>query len=134
MAIGNGCALAKLSLDPSLAKDFDQYVLHPCLIDGALQTVVALLAADEGGVPHLPFAIDEIEILGSLTPRCHVLVERSRDSVGASTGILQFNVHILSESGETLVKITNFYVRALVPPPSGIATNEHAQLSMAVNS
>ena len=97
--------------------------------------MVALLAADEGGVPHLPFAIDEIEILGSLTPRCHVLVERSSDSVGAaSTGILQFNVHILSESGETLVKITNFYVRALVPPTSGIATNEHARLSMAVNS
>ena len=135
VAIGNGCALATLALDPSLAKDFEQYVLHPCLIDGALQTVVALLAADEGGVPHLPFAIDEIEILGSLTPRCHVLVERSSDSVGAaSTGILQFNVHILSESGETLVKITNFYVRALVPPPSGIATNEHARLSMAVNS
>jgi acyl transferase domain-containing protein/acyl carrier protein len=135
VAIGNGCALARLVLDPSLAKDFEQYVLHPCLIDGALQTVVALLAADEGGVPHLPFAIDEIEILGSLTPRCHVLVERSSDSVGAaSTGILQFNVHILSESGETLVKITNFYVRALVPPPSGIATNEHARLSMMVNS
>ncbi len=134
VAIGNGCALAKLVLDPSLAKDFEQYVLHPCLIDGALQTVVALLASDEGGVPHLPFAIDEIEILGSLTPRCHVLVERSSDNAGVSTGILQFNVHILSESGETLVKITNFYVRALVPPPSGIATNEHARLSMMVNS
>ena len=115
-------------------------MLHPCLIDGALQTVVALLAADEGGVPHLPFAIDEIEIFGSLTPRCHVLVERSSDIVGASTGILQFNVHILSESGETLVKITNFYVRALVPPtpppmpPSSDAMKERAPLSLAMNS
>ncbi|WP_460732712.1 SDR family NAD(P)-dependent oxidoreductase [Lysobacter tyrosinilyticus] len=133
VAIGNGCALAKLVLEPSLTKDFEQYVLHPCLIDGALQTVVALLAADEGGVPHLPFAIDEIEILGSLTPRCLVLVERAGNNADASTGILVFNVHILSESGETLVKITNFYVRALVPP-SSIATNERARLSMAVNS
>ena len=140
VAIGDGCALARLTLDPSSAKDFEQYVLHPCLIDGALQTVVALLAADEGGVPHLPFAIDEIEIFGSLTPRCHVLVERSSDIVGASTGILQFNVHILSESGETLVKITNFYVRALVPPtpppmpPSSDAMKERAPLSLAMNS
>ena len=136
VAIGDGCALAKLTLDPSLTKDFEQYVLHPCLIDGALQTVVALLAADEGGVPHLPFAIDEIEILGSLTPRCHVLVERSSDIVGASTGILQFNVHILSESGETLVNITNFYVRALVPPmPStSDAMNARAPRSLAMNS
>ena len=135
VAIGDGCALATLALDPSLSKDFEQYVLHPCLIDGALQTVVALLAADEGGVPHLPFAIDEIEILGSLTPRCHVLVERSSDIVGASTGILQFNVHILSESGETLVNIRNFYVRALVPqtPSPNDSAHERARLSLAMN-
>jgi len=137
VAIGDGCALARLALDPSLAGDFEQYVLHPCLIDGALQTVVALLAADEGGVPHLPFAIDEIEILGSLTPRCHVLVERSGDNFGADTGILQFNIHILSETGETLVKINNFYVRALVPPArapaSSDATSGRAQRSLAVN-
>ncbi|MBT2744871.1 MULTISPECIES: SDR family NAD(P)-dependent oxidoreductase [unclassified Lysobacter] len=134
VAIGNGCALAKLVLAPSLTKDFEQYVLHPCLIDGALQTVVALLAAEDGGVPHLPFAIDEIEILGSLTPRCVALVERSGDDAGEGRGALVFNVHILSESGETLVKITNFYLRALVPPPSSIATSERARLSMAVSS
>ncbi|RDZ28511.1 SDR family NAD(P)-dependent oxidoreductase [Lysobacter silvisoli] len=134
VAIGHGCALAKLVLEPSLAGDFDQYVLHPCLIDGALQTVVALLAAAEGGVPHLPFAIDEIEIIGSLTPRCVVLVEKSGDGSGSSAGVLVFNLHILSESGDTLVKITNFYVRALAPAPSSIATNEPARLSMAVNS
>jgi len=134
VAIGNGCALAKLALNPSSIKDFEQYVLHPCLIDGALQTVVALLAADESGVPHLPFAIDEIEILGSLTPRCLVLAERSGDNPGASAGVLVFNVHILSESGETLVKIRNFYVRALAPPPSDVAADERAHLSMAVSS
>ncbi|GAA4798003.1 hypothetical protein GCM10023307_25010 [Lysobacter hankyongensis] len=134
VAIGEGCALARLALDPSLSKDFEQYILHPTLIDGALQTVVALLAADEGGVPHLPFAIDEIEILGSLTPHCHVLVERSGDAGAAGTGILQFNIHILSESGETLVKISNFYVRALVPPPSqGAADGEQARRSLAMN-
>lgn len=134
VAIGEGCALARLALDPSLSKDFEQYILHPTLIDGALQTVVALLASDEGGVPHLPFAIDEIQILGSLTPHCHVLVERSGDAGAAGTGILQFNIHILSESGETLVKISNFYVRALVPPPSqGAADGEQARRSLAMN-
>ena len=133
VAIGDGCALATLTLDPSLRRDFEQYVLHPTLIDGALQTVVALLASEEGGVPHLPFAIDEIEIVGSLTPRCHVLVERSGDAGAAGTGILQFDIHILSESGETLVKISNFYVRALVPPPShDAAQGDQALRSLAV--
>ena len=135
VAIGDGCALARLTLDPSLSKDFEHYVLHPTLIDGALQTVVALLAADEGGVPHLPFAIDEIAIFGSLTPHCHVLVERAGDAHGGAGGILQFNIHILSESGELLVKITHFHVRALVPPPAppqGGAAGDRAQSSLAV--
>jgi acyl transferase domain-containing protein/acyl carrier protein len=135
VAIGEGCALAKLVLDPSLSRDFEQYVLHPTLIDGALQAVVALLAADEGGVPHLPFAIDEIEILGSLTPHCHALVERVGDAHGGAAGILRFNIHILSESGESLVKITHFHVRALVPPaPSrSDAAGDRARSSLAVN-
>jgi polyketide synthase PksL len=134
VAIGEGCALAKLVLDPSLSRDFEQYVLHPTLIDGALQAVVALLAADEGGVPHLPFAIDEIEILGSLTPHCHALVERVGDAHGAA-GILQFNIHILSESGESLVKITHFHVRALVPQATSRsdAAGDRARSSLAVN-
>jgi acyl transferase domain-containing protein/acyl carrier protein len=134
VAIGDGCAMARLSLDPSLSKDFEQYVLHPTLVDGALQTVIALLASDEGGVPHLPFAIDEIEIVGSLTPQCHVLVERVGDAQG-SAGILQFNLHILSESGELLVKISHFYVRALVPPaPSpGDAASDRSRDALAVN-
>jgi acyl transferase domain-containing protein/acyl carrier protein len=135
VAIGEGCALAKLVLDPSLSRDFEQYVLHPTLIDGALQAVVALLAADEGGVPHLPFAIDEIEILGSLTPHCHALVERVGDAHGGAAGILRFNIHILSESGESLVKITHFHVRALVPlaPSRSDAAGDRARSSLAVN-
>jgi acyl transferase domain-containing protein/acyl carrier protein/aryl carrier-like protein len=135
VAIGDGCALARLALDPSLSKDFEQYVLHPTLIDGALQAVVALLATEEGGVPHLPFAIDEIEILGSLTPHCHALVERVGDAHGAGSGILQFNIHILSESGESLVKITHFHVRALVPttPLRSDAAGDRSASSLAVN-
>jgi acyl transferase domain-containing protein len=135
VAIGDGCALARLALDPSLSKDFEQYVLHPTLIDGALQAVVALLATEEGGVPHLPFAIDEIEILGSLTPNCHALVERVGDAHGAGAGILQFNIHLLSESGESLVKITHFHVRALVPttPQRSDAAGDRTASSLAVN-
>ncbi|MGN6152093.1 MAG: SDR family NAD(P)-dependent oxidoreductase, partial [Lysobacteraceae bacterium] len=135
VAIGDGCALARLALDPSLSKDFEQYVLHPTLIDGALQAVVALLATEEGGVPHLPFAIDEIEIFGSLTPNCHALVERVGDAHGAGAGILRFNIHLLSESGESLVKITHFHVRALVPttPPRSDAAGDRTASSLAVN-
>ena len=131
IATGEGCAMARLSLHPQQAGDFDQYVLHPSLIDGALQAVVALLAAGEGGVPHLPFAIDEIEIYGGLTRHCHVLIERSGGD--GHDGILQFDLLIVSDEGEALVRIGNFYVRALVPPAAAApARAEDARHPMAV--
>ena len=135
VSVGDGCAIASLRLANAQTADFEQYILHPCLIDGALQTVVALLAADDGGVPHLPFAIDEIEILGSLTPQCYALVERSGNDHDAHASVLQFNILIVSESGEPLVKITNFYVRALVMPetPAIAQSRNDARMPLAVN-
>ena len=136
VATGDGCAMARLELHAEQAEDFEQYVLHPCLIDGALQTVVALLASGEGGVPHLPFAIDEIESLGGLAQRCYVLAERTGGERDPHAGILQFNIHIVSDSGEPLVKITNFYVRALLPPDAAVnnGQDESARLALAANS
>ena len=113
VSVGEGCALATLQLAAAQAADFEHYILHPCLIDGALQTVIALVTTGDDATPHLPFAIDEIEILGSLTARCYVLVE-TVDERSRRANILQFNLHILSESGEPLLRIKNFYVRALL--------------------
>jgi polyketide synthase PksN len=116
VSTGEGCAMARLELHAGQAGEFDQYVLHPCLLDGALQTVVALLASAGEGVPYLPFAIDEIECAGRLTPRCVVLAERAGGDGDAQAGVLQFHIHIVSDGGEPLVTITNFYVRAVAAP------------------
>jgi acyl transferase domain-containing protein/acyl carrier protein len=135
VATGDGCAMARLELHAGQARDFEQYVLHPCLIDGALQTVVALLASGDRGVPHLPFAIDEIESLGGLAQRCHVLAERVGGARDPHTGTLQFNIDIVSDSGEPLVKITNFYVRALVAPDAVVnhARDDSDRLCLATS-
>lgn len=111
MHVGADFALSRLVLHESLRGDFEQYLLHPALIDGALQTVAGVASGGEEGTPYLPFAIDALEILRPLRESCYAYVEAA--AAGANPDIRQFNIRLLSESGEVLVRLDNFYVRAL---------------------
>jgi polyketide synthase PksL len=110
--VGSGFALSRLSLAEELKDDFDQYILHPCIIDGALQTVIGIARGAESDTPYLPFALGEVEILRPLTQTCYAYAEHAA-SDSSSSDIKQFNIRLLSESGDVLVKLNNFYVRAL---------------------
>lgn len=107
-------ALAKLSLASSLVSQFDEYILHPCLIDGALQAVAGLIDVSESEVPYLPFALDEVELIQPLTKECYVIVESSDGEITQPSEIKKFNIKIVSEKGRLLVVMRNFYVRALL--------------------
>ncbi|MEU5030943.1 SDR family NAD(P)-dependent oxidoreductase [Streptomyces milbemycinicus] len=67
LATGEDEALARLVL-PAGAHDAD-LVVHPALLDSAIQAVVGLFGdetgalAERGGRPALPFAVDEVDIL-----------------------------------------------------------------------
>ncbi|HYI08885.1 MAG TPA: SDR family NAD(P)-dependent oxidoreductase, partial [Thermoanaerobaculia bacterium] len=115
--INHDFALAKLKLADELEGEFGQYILHPSMIDGALQTIAGLVAA--GSSPrtaYLPFALDEIEILGSVPQTCYAYAERADAHVQNHAGVTKFNIHLLNESGEVLVKFKNLYVRPLAEP------------------
>ncbi len=68
---GRDQVLAKLSLPPSVADTKEQYVLHPSIMDTALQTTIGLMLkatdtiAGDNAVPKpmVPFALSELEIL-----------------------------------------------------------------------
>ena len=111
--VNESFALSKLSIGQHLKDDFDQYILHPSVIDGALQTVIGLVKGGGNGTAYLPFAIDEVEIIRPLLHECYVHVEfADNQNSGTSNGLLKFNLQLLSEQGEVLVKLNNFYVRA----------------------
>jgi polyketide synthase PksL len=112
MHVGQGFVLSRLALAQELMESFEQYILHPCLIDGALQSVIGIATGGEEHTPYLPFALDEVAILRPLRETCYAYVEAAASN-GAGGDIKQFNIAILSESGEVLVRLNNFYVRAL---------------------
>ena len=110
-------ALARLELPASQLDELDQYTLHMSLLDGALQSVAALLAGAGADVPCLPFALDEVDIVRPLTPVCYAHVEPAQANRHGRADIRKFNVRLLSERGELLVRLGNLYVRQLTDHP-----------------
>jgi acyl transferase domain-containing protein/acyl carrier protein len=77
--------LAKLTR-PSVWKNHDEYVLHPSMMDSAVQAAIALVM-DSGGVPSyqrppLPFALEEVDIHHPCTSRMWAWVRFSASSDG----------------------------------------------------
>ena len=111
--IGSNFVLSKLDLAEELKDSFEQYILHPCIIDGALQTVIGIAAGEKSNTPYLPFALGEVEILRPLSETCYAYVENSVSEHSAGSDVKQFNIRLLSENGDVLVRLNNFHVRAL---------------------
>lgn len=111
--------MSKIKLPAHLKADFAQYVIHPIIIDGAFQTVAGLVGKIDAGTAYLPFALDELEIIRGLSQSGYVFVELADKKAKSKAGIKKFNIQLLNESGEVLVKLNNFCVRAFGKVASG---------------
>ncbi|MEQ7053642.1 SDR family NAD(P)-dependent oxidoreductase [Paenibacillaceae sp. P-4] len=106
-------AFAVLSLPKELRGSFRDYVLHPALMDGALQTVEGLMneGSESNVSTYLPFSVGAVDILNSLTETCYVHVRMKQAS--SASGTKKFTIIIANESGHVAVKIDDFAVRAV---------------------
>ena len=121
-------ALAKLTLAESLQSESGQFILHPSIVDGALQTVAGLVGSVQPGTPYLPFALDELEIVKAIPQTCYAYAERAGSNAPSFAGVVKFNIRLLSESGDVLARFDSLYVRPLVTP---LAANESSLLTEA---
>ncbi len=103
-------ALVRIQLPAHLEQEAEQFVLHPSLLDGALQTIVGFNREETSKKPdlYLPFSIDEIIIFDKLPATCYVYVTKT--SEGSS---LKFDMQITNETGKVYVHLKDFTVRLL---------------------
>ena len=116
VAIGDGQALARLRLPSRATADADGYVLHPSLLDAALQSTVGLFGrnGDDTGPAglHLPFALDELDVLGPCTPRMWAWA-RYGDGDRPDLGIRKLDIDLLDEAGLPRCRLRGLTSRAL---------------------
>nr|WP_240464227.1 SDR family NAD(P)-dependent oxidoreductase [Paenibacillus apiarius] len=113
--VGQGQILAKLTVPGSIMDTHDQYILHPSIMDGALQASVGFIInteVSEAGNhlnPSLPFTMEKLEIYD----RCVSLMWAVIKKENANKQLIKLDIDICDETGNVCVRIKGYASRVL---------------------
>ena len=119
--VGDGELLATLQLPEALSRGGrDAHVLHPALMDGAVQSVVALMMQGPSlsSDPPVPFALDVLRILAPCPDQAMVWLRDSGRGVSGH-GNWTFDLDICDEAGVVCIEMRGFVLRAAGNPSTG---------------
>lgn len=111
--VGADQVLAKLALPSTISDTKDQFVLHPSLMDSALQASTGLMTGagnsiSTGGIvcrkPVLPFALQELEILGGCASTMWALIRYSDGSKAGDT-VQRLDIDMCDDQGKICVRM-----------------------------
>ncbi|MCS1417593.1 MAG: Polyketide synthase PksL [Verrucomicrobia subdivision 3 bacterium] len=117
--VGRRQVLARLQLPDAPGGEPEAFVLHPGLMDAALQAGVGLLApgGEEGAArPALPFALDELSIRGACPPAMWAWVRPSggeEASPGAGARAFRLDIDLCDEQGRVAAALRGLALRPL---------------------
>lgn len=118
--VGAAQVLARLVLPPKVAETLDRYLLHPSLLDSALQASIGFaLVAVAGDGPAklaLPFAVETVDVFGPCTAVMWALVRRPARSL-PSDRLQKLDIDVCDENGGVRVRISGFSSRLLASAP-----------------
>ena len=118
--IGGHEVLGKLRLPPVCEGERGAYLLHPSLLDGALQTAAGSRLVTDRVEPQLPFSVDRVEIFGPLERELWVYVRRA-----AETSLLLADVE-----GRVVVKLSDYQTRPVKDHGSAERSSKSASSSV----
>ncbi|MCX8131319.1 MAG: SDR family NAD(P)-dependent oxidoreductase, partial [Clostridia bacterium] len=110
--IGQGEVLAKLTLPSSVLNTQGQYVMHPAMLDSALQASIGLLGVPDEHKLSLPFALDELEVLDGCTSEMWAYVKYS-EGCKAGDKVEKLDIVLCDGQGNVSVRMRGFSLRVL---------------------
>ncbi|MDT3429207.1 acyl transferase domain-containing protein/acyl carrier protein/SAM-dependent methyltransferase [Paenibacillus forsythiae] len=118
---GSGEVLVRLSLPSAAAHSQDDYILHPSIMDSALQAMAGLSLNIDGSQPTgaltqlkpaVPFAMEELEIFKPCTPSMWAYIRYS-DGYGADSPVQKMDIDLCGVDGQVYIRISGFSTRLL---------------------
>ncbi|MEX3605205.1 MAG: SDR family NAD(P)-dependent oxidoreductase [Burkholderia sp.] len=132
--VGEGQALAQLRLPAEALEDSEAYVLHPSLLDGALQASIglAMVQATQGdGEPmlSLPFALDSLVLHRPCPNETWVWI---RPTPGAqSSRVRKLDLDLCDAQGRVCIALRGFSARLVVQAATAKPSSIHAPVDAA---
>jgi polyketide synthase PksN len=110
---GQGRVLAKLSLPSSVAGTEKEFMLHPSIMDAALQASIGMEAGGpEAPKLSLPFALHELEVYNRCTGSMWAILQYSKDNT-ATDKVRKLDIDLCDEQGQVCVRLKGFSSRVL---------------------
>lgn len=109
---GGGQILARLQLPSAVSATQGQFVLHPSLMDAALQSTIWLMVGSGNRRPFLPFALDELHIYSGCTAEMWAYIRYSGGSK-AGDKVERLDITLCDDNGRICVDMLGFSTRAM---------------------
>lgn len=112
--LGKNQLLAELSLPTKIEDTLGSYMLHPSLMDCALQTTIGLLEENEqkSTQPLLPFSIDKVVSISSCTEKMYAWT-RFSNGYNSTDNLIKFDIDLCDREGNICVQILGFSTRKI---------------------
>nr|ALD83702.1 tAT polyketide synthase [Sorangium cellulosum] len=108
-------AISRLELPAHLQGDFERYLLHPAMADGAQQVTAIAGLRGAQDIIHIPFSVGEFELLGRPPASCHAYVRLLDDDGAQRSPVRRYDVSLVDDTGRVFVKIKRFLSRPIQP-------------------
>ena len=105
----DGEIIAKIEIEPSLAHDLEKYFLHPTMLDGCLQSLMAML--DSSGTTFLPTNVGELRFFNP-DDRAPEQIWCIGQMVEQTSRALICDMTLLNEKGEIIGAISGLTATA----------------------
>ncbi|ODP28425.1 Polyketide synthase [Paenibacillus nuruki] len=117
LQIGTMGVLAPLNIPKMLEASLSSYVLHPSMMDGALQASIGLIvgshhSADRSNAPLLPFALEQIRIFSACSASMWSYIRYSEGS-DPMDKVQKLDIDICHENGEVCASLKGFTSKRL---------------------
>ncbi|MDC8758422.1 SDR family NAD(P)-dependent oxidoreductase [Janthinobacterium fluminis] len=110
-------AVARLAL-PAALPEQPAYLLHPSLVDAAIQAGLAVTFGPDQQATLLPFALERLEVWSAVTQRGAVVVRRS---AGPDGPVRKLDLTLVDEAGRVCARLAGLSCRELPGERAGAA-------------
>ena len=100
-------SFARIELPAHLTKEYNDYLLHPSILDGAFQAALPLVKS--AGELYVPASMDSIQIMGQPSSSCFVYVKQTAQ--GENADYKKYDIQIADENGVNQVLIEGFTIQ-----------------------
>ncbi len=108
-------AFSHIRIDEGILETTKEFLLHPSVMEGALQTAVGLLADgdEERNEPYLPFSMGEVKIHGPIESEMFAYVVQKGKTASSHGKSRTFDILIINSGGGVAVSIKDYVLHTI---------------------